>query len=186
LYSLEKERSESKTGFSDLEDWLKSIDIKVKCEELNESNFQRVFQLLNKTNQMNLSTVRYSESELIEIQTDPMREMVAFSVKDNFGDAGLTGVIGVKWVQNTLLLTDFVLSCRVIGRKVEETMLSVAFDLAVKKGCQSVVANYIQTEKNKPCLDFFKISGFKANGNQFSWNCDVDYIRPYYVELEKI
>ena len=185
LYSIEKERSESKIGFSTIEEWLKSIDIKVNYEGLNEGNFQRVFQLLNKTNQMNLATVRYSESELAEIQSDPMREMFAFSVKDNFGDAGLTGIIGVKQEQNSLLLTDFVLSCRVIGRKVEETMLSVAIDLAVKKGCQSIVANFIETEKNKPCLDFFKMSGFNSNGNQFTWNCEVDYIRPYYVELEK-
>ncbi len=184
LYALEKERSENKIEFSDIESWLKSIDIKVKCEGLNENNFQRVLQLLNKTNQMNLSTHRYSEFDLKEIIDNSVREFFAFSVKDNFGDAGLTGIIGIRQDNDVLILTDFVLSCRVIGRKVEETMLSVVIDLAVKKGCQSVEANFIQTEKNKPCLDFFKSSGFIENGNQFKWNCEEDYIRPYYVELE--
>ena len=184
LYALEKERVVSKIGFSDIEEWLKSIDIKVKCEKLNEDNFQRVLQLLNKTNQMNLSTLRYSESDLIEIKNNSLNDIFAFSVKDNFGDAGLTGVIGVKQVDNSLIITDFLLSCRVIGRKVEETMLSVAIDLAIEKGCTSVLANFIQTEKNKPCFDFFCSSGFLENGNQFIWDCTNDYVRPFYVELE--
>ena len=184
LYALEKERTKSKEGFSSLEKWLESIDIKVKCEALQEDNFQRVLQLLNKTNQMNLTTSRYLEDELLKIKNDSLIEFYSFSVKDNFGDAGLTGVMGVKQVDNSLILTDFLLSCRVIGRKVEETMLSVAIDLAVQKGCSSFIANYIQTDKNKPCLDFFKSSGFLENGNQFTWNCEKDYVRPFYVDLD--
>jgi FkbH-like protein len=184
LYALEKERTKSKEGFSSLEKWLESIDIKVKCEALQEDNLQRVLQLLNKTNQMNLTTSRYLEDELLKIKNDSQIEFYSFSVKDNFGDAGLTGVIGVKQVDNSLILTDFLLSCRVIGRKVEETMLSVAIDLAVQKGCSSFIANYIQTDKNKPCLDFFKSSGFLENGNQFTWDCKKDYVRPFYVDLD--
>jgi FkbH-like protein len=184
LYALEKERTKSKEGFSSLEKWLESIDIKVKCEALQEDNFQRVLQLLNKTNQMNLSTCRYTESELLVVKNEGNIVFYAFSVMDKFGDAGLTGVIGVKQVDNSLILTDFLLSCRVIGRKVEETMLSVAIDLAVQKGCSSFIANYVQTYKNKPCLDFFKSSGFLENGYQFTWECKKDYVRPFYVDLD--
>jgi len=141
-------------------------------------------QLLNKTNQMNLSTCRYTESELLVVKNEGNIVFYAFSVMDKFGDAGLTGVIGVKQVDNSLILTDFLLSCRVIGRKVEETMLSVAIDLAVQKGCSSFIANYVQTYKNKPCLDFFKSSGFLENGYQFTWECKKDYVRPFYVDLD--
>lgn len=184
LYSLERQRSEHKNSFSELEEWLKSIDIKVKCETLNSDNLQRVLQLLNKTNQMNLQTARYTEKELIDRTIDGVHEMCVFSVSDNFGDAGLTGVLGLKVDNDTLFITDFVLSCRVIGRKIEETMLSVAIDIAHQKSCKILKAKYLQTEKNKPCLDFFRSSGMKADGDTFIWDVSKEYIRPYYVDLD--
>jgi FkbH-like protein len=169
-----------------LEEWLKSIDIKVKCEELNSENLQRVLQLLNKTNQMNLLTARYTEKELLDRSFEENHFTYAFSVKDNFGDAGLTGVFGLQVVEDTLTLTDFVLSCRVIGRKTEETMLSVAINLARKLNLKFVEANYIPTEKNKPCFDFFQNSKFEVQNNTFSWEVDKMYTRPYYIDLEVI
>ena len=184
LYSIEKQRLEHKNGFNDLEEWLKSIDIKVKCEELNSENLQRVLQLLNKTNQMNLLTARYTEKELLDRSFDENHFTYAFSVKDNFGDAGLTGVVGLQVIGEILTFTDFVLSCRVIGRKVEETMLSVAINLARKLNLKFVEANYIPTEKNKPCFDFFQHSKFEIQSNKFSWEVEKMYTRPYYVDLE--
>ncbi len=186
LYSIEKQRLEHKNGFNDLEEWLKSIDIKVKCEELNSENLQRVLQLLNKTNQMNLLTARYTEKELLDRSFDDNHFTFAFSVKDNFGDAGLTGVIGLQVVDEVLIFTDFVLSCRVIGRKIEETMLSIAINLARKLNLKFVEAKYISTEKNKPCLDFFQHSKFEEQNNTFSWEVEKMYIRPYYIDLELV
>ena len=184
LYALEKQRNVHKNGFNDLEEWLKSIDIKVKCEKINDENFQRALQLLNKTNQMNLMTARYSEKELLDKSFEENSFSYTFSVKDNFGDAGLTGVIGLKKVQNVLFFTDFVLSCRVIGRKIEETMLSVAFRIAKENGCSKLIANYSRTDKNKPCHDFFKSSGFEETDEIFVWDLKTSYVRPYYIDLE--
>ncbi len=183
-YVLEKQRKESKSDFSSLDDWLQSIDIKVKCEKLNDANLQRILQLLNKTNQMNLQTRRYSEMDLVNRSVENNQHFFSFKVKDNFGDAGLTGVIGLEIKSEVLYVTDFVLSCRVIGRKIEETMLSVAIDCAIENGCKSVIAQYKESEKNKPCLDFFKTSGWKMNTNDFQWDVSQEFIRPYYVELE--
>ncbi len=183
-YALEKQRQESKSDFSSVDDWLQSIDIKVKCEKLNDANLQRILQLLNKTNQMNLQTRRYSEVDLVNRSVENNQHFFSFKVKDNFGDAGLTGVIGLEIKNEVLYVTDFVLSCRVIGRKIEETMLSVAIDYAIENGCKSVIAQYKESEKNKPCLDFFKTSGWKMNTNDFQWNVSQEFIRPYYVELE--
>ena len=183
-YALEKQRQESKSDFSSVDDWLQSIDIKVKCEKLNDANLQRILQLLNKTNQMNLQTRRYSEVDLVNRSVENNQHFFSFKVKDNFGDAGLTGVIGLEIKSEVLYVTDFVLSCRVIGRKIEETMLSVAIDCAIENGCKSVIAQYKESEKNKPCLDFFKTSGWKMNTNDFQWDVSQEFIRPYYVELE--
>lgn len=184
LYSIEKQRISSKDNFSNLEDWLMSIDIKVKCEPLQTDNLQRVLQLLNKTNQLNLSTFRYNEKELIDRSVDLKNKTFAFYAKDNFGDAGLIGVLSFSIENETLTICDFVLSCRVIGRKIEETMLSVAVNFANQHNCSSVMAKYLPTEKNKPCYDFFKSSGFTKINNTFTWKTVQSYIRPYFIELE--
>lgn len=186
LYALEKDRQDSKKEFSSVQDWLKSINIQVSYEPLNSENFQRVLQLLNKTNQMNLLTNRYSETELLQKLNSDEDLVFAFSVRDNFGDAGLTGVIGLKAENDNLVFTDFVLSCRVIGRKVEETMLSVAIDIARKEGLKNVIANFVHTEKNKPCFEFFKNSGFDYKNESFYWDMVKKYARPEYVSLKKV
>jgi len=185
FYRVEKQRKDHKNGFTDLEEWLKSIGIKVTCEELTSDNLQRVLQLLNKTNQMNLLTNRYVEKDLLERMSNQNQWTFAFSVKDNFGDAGLTGVLGLKMENETLVITDFVLSCRVIGRKIEETMLSVAVKFAKDNKFQHVEAKYVITDKNKPCFDFFLNSGFENQQNSFTWNAEKMYVRPYYVELNE-
>jgi FkbH-like protein len=184
FYSEERQRRDGKSSYANLEDWLLSIEIKVKYESLTVDNVQRVGQLLNKTNQMNLQTNRYTDQELIDRIQEMNQEIYAFSVKDNFGDTGLTGVVGLKIEDKVLLVTDFVLSCRVIGRKIEETMLSVLIDIAHKSQCDKVVAHYLPTEKNKPCFDFFMRSGFEVYGTTFSWDVDKEYLRPYYIALE--
>ncbi len=165
---------------------LKSIDINVKCEELNSDNIQRVLQLLNKTNQMNLLTARYTEKELLNRSFEENYFTHFFSVKYNFGDASLKGVIGLQVVEDTLTFTDFILTCRMIGRKIEETMLSVAINLARKLNLKFIEANYIPTEKNKPCFDFPQNSKFEKQNNSFSWEVEKMYISPYYIDLEVI
>ena len=186
LYRVERKRKESQNNFTSIEEWLKSIDIKITVEELNSDNLQRVFQLLNKTNQMNLLTNRYIEKDLFERMNNQNIWMFAFSVKDNFGDYGLTGVLGYKIENKILVLTDFVLSCRVIGRKLEETMLSVAIEVAREKKIQYVQANYTLSNKNKPCLDFFLNSGFKKEQNSFIWDTNEVYFRPDYIKINEV
>ncbi len=183
LYAEEKQRTENIKTISNLEEWLKSIDIKITIEKTNEGNFQRVLQLLNKTNQLNLQTRRFTERELITWISSDENSMFAFSVTDKFGDAGLTGIIGVTCKDGQATITDFVLSCRVIGRKAEEIMLYAAIEHAKNKFCKIVNATFIATEKNKPCYDFFKRSGFIEKENNFTWDASKTYAIPSYVTL---
>lgn len=170
LYNEEKNRIEAKNNSKSLEEWLISININVDCEKLNSTNFQRTLQLLNKTNQMNLQTKRYSENDLLLYMNDSTFNYYSISVKDDFGNAGLTGVIGLQKVNNTLIVSDFVLSCRVMGRKIEETMLFIVQSIAFEMSLENVSITYIPTEKNKPCHSFFENSGFKISENLYGWN----------------
>ena len=145
------------------DEWLKSLEIKITLGDVNQGNIKRVCQLLNKSNQMNLTTRRLNESELLSwIKTN---KMWAVTVSDRFGDAGLTGIISLA--HNKII--DFVLSCRVMGREIENTMIETVINYAREIGLKEIVAEYIPTSKNKPCYDFLMKSASK-NGNTFTWS----------------
>ncbi len=177
MYANELQRNELRKSLSSLDDWLRSLEIKIKIEELNEVNLQRTAQLLNKTNQMNLTTRRMTERELLDWVKGDSRKLWTFRVSDKFGDSGLTGIISLEVKDNYCQIVDFILSCRVIGRKVEETMLFTAIRYARGMGLMSVKAEYIPTLKNKPCLDFWKKSGFELseNSRSFTWDLKKEY-----------
>src|SRR5262249_40773243 len=125
-YVSERQRLDLKNSVPSIDDWLQSLEMHVVAERLSASNLPRACQLLNKTNQMNLSTRRMTEEELREWVADPAHQFWTFRVSDRFGDAGLTGIISLAKEGAKAEIIDFILSCRIIGRKVEETMLHTA------------------------------------------------------------
>ncbi len=185
MYVNEQQRNQLRKSLSSLDDWLMSLGMKIKIEELNEVNLQRAAQLLNKTNQMNLTTRRMTEKELIHWCNEENHKLWTFRVTDKFGDSGLTGIVSIEVKNNYSQIVDFILSCRVIGRKVEETMLFTAIQYARSLGLKYVKAEYIPTPKNKPCLDFWKNSGFQLddNSSSFTWDLKKEYEMPYQVEV---
>src|SRR5207245_1871042 len=112
------------------------------------------------------------------------RQLWAFRVRDKFGDSGLTGVASVERDGSRARLADFVLSCRVMGRKVEETMFHVAARWARAAGLDELYAEYKRTPKNKPCLDFFKKSGLERRGELFfAWTLQQEYPASPEIQL---
>lgn len=184
LYAAEREREQFKSQVGSLEEWLKTLDMRVRVEPLSRTNLPRVAQLFNKTNQMNLSTRRLTADELLAWTADGNRRLWAFTVSDRFGDAGLTGVISLEADNDRGRIVDFILSCRVMGRKVENTMLHVAARHARQLGLRSIEACYLETPKNKPCLEFWERSGFQRDdSNRFVWTMDREYALPEEIRL---
>jgi FkbH-like protein len=176
MSAVDRARKDSKRQVGDLEEWLATLKTTVRVEELNQGNLPRAAQLLNKTNQMNLSTRRMSEADFHAWARAEDRRVWTFRVSDKFGDSGLTGILSLELAGTRAKIIDFVLSCRVIGRKIEETMLFVAIECARSAGVREVGVTYCQTPKNKPCYAFFQRSGLTHRGeNAFVW----DAARPY-------
>jgi FkbH-like protein len=185
MYLSENQRQALKKSVTSSEEWLRHLAIRVRVEELHPANLQRAAQLLNKTNQMNLSTRRMSEAELMAWAEQKHRKLWTLRVADRFGDAGLTGIVSLEIQDRKAQLVDFILSCRVLGRKIEETMLSTAIRYAHALGVEEVYARYIPTSKNKPCLDFFKSVAprFRQQGEFFIWNVEHPFPLPEHIEL---
>jgi FkbH-like protein len=185
FYSAEQNRRTERAKMRSVDDWLKTLETVVAVEPLTAENLPRAAQLLNKTNQMNLTTRRMSDAELIQWSAMPGRSSWAIRVEDKFGAAGLTGLLSVESSDDKLMIIDFVLSCRVMGRKVEETMLNIAVEHARREELKTIVATYLPTPKNKPCLDFFRQSGFTEEqlSNTFRWSVSRDYPAPETIKL---
>lgn len=184
MYAEERKRENLQKEVGSIDEWLKSLEIKVRAEKLAPGNLARATQLLNKTNQLNLTTRRLNEAELTAWAAAPNRGLWVVSVSDRFGDAGLTGIVSIEVEGSKAKIVDYVLSCRVMGRKVEETLLHMAVTAAFEKGASEVEALYLKTAKNKPCLTVFKGSGFASeNDERFSWSDSGGYRLPEVIHL---
>jgi FkbH-like protein len=185
MYLSENKRRELKKTVGTLEEWLTRLAIRVQIEKLHPANLQRATQLLNKTNQMNLSTRRMSEAELMAWAEQEHHRLWTLRVSDKFGDAGLTGIVSLEIQNRSAQIVDFILSCRVLGRKIEETMLATAIQHAQALGIKNVYVRYIPTAKNKPCLDFFKRlePRFRRQGECFIRDGKQPFPVPEHIEL---
>lgn len=187
MYAAEKQRELSRTQVSSAQDWLRSLETEVTVQELTDADRVRVVQLLNKTNQMNLTTRRVSEQELQTWLHQNNRKLWAFRVKDRFGDSGLTGVLSLDIESDVACITDFVLSCRVMARDVEHAMVAFAAQHCAGLGLRELRANYLPTAKNKPCLNFWMSSGFlfDEKDHSFTWLLSEPYPFPEGIKIRR-
>lgn len=163
LYELQRQHREFEQqhqGSGSVEEYLAALKIKVEIAPADPLIEARIAQLTNKTNQFNLTTRRYSEAQIRELQTRGAR-VYGMRVSDRFGDNGLVGVAivtpaqGDCWEIDTLLL-----SCRVMGRGVETALLAFVVDAARKAGVTSLEGRYIPTAKNAPAKRCYPDHGF--------------------------
>ena len=150
-YKAEQKRGEILKEVKSIDDFIKSLNIKINYWINNKNQLKRITQLINKTNQFNLTTKRYSESEIEKMMQND--KVFSFQVEDKFGDMGIVSVVIVK---NNEIDT-FLMSCRVLGRKIEDKIMKIVLDnvsLPLK-------ARYIKTKKNSQVENFYEKYGFK-------------------------
>jgi FkbH-like protein len=185
MYVAERGRREIRSSVASPDEWLRQLGTKLLLSRLDKSNIARVTQLFNKTNQLNLSTRRLSENEVLEWSCGGGHSMLAVSASDCFGDMGLVGVIGVKAEGNQGQLVDFILSCRVMGRKVEQAMVYLAVSELAHLGATHMQAVYLPTARNRPTLDVFREVGLdEAPQHVFSFDCRKRFPKPDSVLIE--
>lgn len=159
-YVAERRRRETRAQAATFDDWLASLELSITQAELNDADLPRAAQLLNKTNQFNLTTRRLPEAELRAFAAAEGRHVLTYRVRDRFGDYGLTGLASLEIAGPVATIVDFVLSCRVMGRRVEHTIMDRLCRFAADAGCRVIVGRYVPTEKNGPCAGFLSECGF--------------------------
>ena len=168
MYKQQFEREKNKITFSSIEDYLASLEIELTVVKNDKSYIPRIAQLTQKTNQFNLTTHRYTESQLEYFTSDNKHFVYAMFVKDKFGDNGLTGVCIVKEDENNsknVILDSFLMSCRIIGRNIEFVFIGYIIKELANKGYKTLGSDYIQSSKNALVENFYDKVGFNYNGN---------------------
>lgn len=149
-------RAESKT----LEDFYRGLDMIVTFAPVCDESLPRAAQLTQKTNQFNVTTIRYGEAELTERRKDPSWVLTTVQVRDRFGDNGIVGFMMARLSGGRVEIDTFLLSCRVIGRTVETAMLAYLLALAKEKRLGEMRGRFVPTAKNAPARDIYERHGF--------------------------
>ncbi len=178
MYRAERERQTLATAFETVEDFLQSLDMVAEIGEAGPTTLARITQLVNKTNQFNLTTRRRGQAELDAMRTDPGHIVAWLRLRDRFGDQGLVAVAIVRKDGDTGIIDTYLMSCRVMNRHVEDALLAFVAERAGALGCRRLVGEYLPTKKNGMVRDFYARFGFEPNGDL------ADGGRRYVLDLE--
>ncbi|MGY5860771.1 MAG: HAD-IIIC family phosphatase [Candidatus Thorarchaeota archaeon] len=176
MYVGKRKRTELEQSSTSIEDFLRTLEIKVRVKLTDDFDTPRVVQLIGKTNQFNLTTRRYTDVEAKSLRDAKESAVYSMSVQDKFGDEGVVGVAIVRKEDMSWTIDSFLMSCRVIGRSVETAFLAKIIADIKSAGAKRVIGEYIPTKKNAPAADFYERHGFakqKATGDGASWMLDL-------------
>lgn len=160
-YQANAQREEMRACATDLESYLRSLKMELRYRAFDEANLPRIAQLVGKTNQFNLTTRRYSLEELRAIMRDPSAVTLQLSLRDAFGDNGTIGAVIAYARGEELFVDTWLMSCRVLGRKVEEATLQLLVEAARTLGLKRIVGEIIPTSKNMIVRELYSQLGFE-------------------------
>jgi FkbH-like protein len=183
LYQQERNRKEAGLLYTSLEDFLASLKIEVKLEDASSFNIPRMAQLVEKTNQFNLTNRRYSEKELKSFAASADWSLLGLSVSDRLGDSGLVGVAILERKGKAARLDTFLLSCRVLGRGIEQAFMAAIRQRAKSQGFQIMTADYIPSGKNSVAKDFLPQCKFAPDNGYLSADLNASFKPPTWITI---
>jgi len=155
--SLERQRAERQAA--SLDDFLRNLQLEVRIGPMSPKDLARVAQLTQRTNQMNFTTVRRSESDIQALLESGKAECLTVHVSDRFGSYGLAGAMLFRGGVDAISIDTFLLSCRALGRGVEHHMLAALGRIALQRGLAAVEARFVRSQRNRPALLFLESVG---------------------------
>ena len=160
-YVQDRSRSELKNQFVDYDSYLRSLDMEAWIELTEEQSLARVCQLINKTNQFNIRTQRYSESTLQDFIRRPHEfSLIQIRLKDKFTNYGIISSLVVRYAGDSAFIENWVMSCRVFKRGLEHVAINAIHALAISKRCKWLVGEYVPTKKNGFVSKLYEEFGF--------------------------
>ncbi|WP_269622688.1 HAD-IIIC family phosphatase [Prochlorococcus marinus] len=183
MYQENFMRYESQKSISSYTEFLKSLEMKAEIDIFKDIYLDRITQLSNKTNQFNLTTKRYTYSEINEVSNNKNYLTLQGKLKDKFGENGLVSLIIAKIINNSAYIDLWLMSCRVLKRGMEDLMLNQAIVKAKTLGIKKIYGNYIPTSKNSMVKDLYHEKGFILSQSDYFkegtiWSMETDRYNP--------
>jgi len=188
-YLVEGQRSLIKSNSKSPEEFYRSLGLHLGIFSARLEQADRLHQLLMKTNQFNLTTRRMSSEVFRALLSNPAYMVMGLRVSDRFGDSGITGLAIVDQGRHDVwTVEDFLLSCRVLGRTVENAFLSWLIARAASAGVSRVAVQYVASGRNQVARAFLKEAGGEESESGDVWTFDA--LRPagmpvHYVEIDE-
>ena len=154
MYKKEVQRKEAQQSVSSFADFIDSLELKIAISPIADHEYNRVEQLMARTNQFNTTTQRFSAEDIRNLLATGQYHCLSVSVSDRFGDYGLVGVILYSEQENMISVDSLILSCRALGKGIEHEMLAKVGSIAMQMGVDFVSIKYIKSEKNAPVAKF--------------------------------
>ena len=181
MYYAKAEASKAVCAFADYGEYLDSLQMHAYIDSFKPIYFQRIAQLINKSNQFNLTTLRLSEDDVQQMQETAGYICLCGRLTDRFADNGLVTVVIANAEDDVLHIKLWVMSCRVFKREMENVMMNALVEEAKKRGINKIIGHYYPTAKNGIVKDFYGTMGYTKvhedeKGNT-DWELNLRYFR---------
>lgn len=179
MYKNNSERSNLAAKFDSYDDFLKSLEMAAEIHRFDSANLDRITQLINKTNQFNLTTKRFTFEEVRALAKSDKHISIYGKLRDKFGDNGLISIVSGEIFGNILEIDLWLMSCRVLKRGMEDAMMEQLIEMARASNISVIKGVFIPSAKNQMVKDFYEERGFKqsvhSHNEKFSlWELRVD------------
>lgn len=168
MYKEQFIREQAKESFESIDEYLASLEIEILGAVDDFAIIPRAAQLTQKTNQFNLTTRRYSESQITSFMENNNSHIFTFNVKDKYGDNGLTAMAIIVLEGSTAIIDSLLMSCRIIGRNIEKVIMNNLIQWMVDHKIKEIMSEYIPSKKNMQVSHFYDDLGFDVKSENES------------------
>lgn len=187
MYQEEELRRQSQEIYTDYREYLLSLEMRGSIRSFEPRYLSRITQLINKSNQFNLTTRRYSQMEIEETASDPMLITLYGKLEDKFGDNGVVSIVIGKRDNDKLHIDLWLMSCRVLKRDMEFAMMDELVARCLKEKISTIVGYYYPSAKNAMVKDFYAGQGFELVSEDEKGNTVWEYhITPRYEKKNRV
>ena len=186
-YVENQKRSELETHFKNYDEYLIALNMTAKISEVNDSTVERFSQLTNKSNQFNLRTQRYDETQIQSMRQNENYHLMTIELTDKFTQYGIIACVVLRFEKNCCFIENWVMSCRVLKRGVEYLTFEKILLEAKKRHCDLIKAEYIPTAKNNLVKNLLPELGFDFENDldkwQFKFQISKEFTKKYFIEV---
>lgn len=183
-YQTRQKLQQVETQFVNYEDYLQSLEMFCHIFFIQGEDVARFSQLINKSNQYNLRTQRYTEGEILSFLEESAYRLIGLTLEDKFSHYGMIACVILKKIENYCFIDTYLMSCRVLKRGIEDVLLPSLCQIAQEMGCDTLLGEYIPSAKNEMVADFYEKLQFRPCSAK---DCSALGVSPlsYVLEIER-